>query len=154
MSRTLTRLRAATGDPLLVRAGRVPRPRASELRDRIHELARDVRTALSPQAGYLDVASLARTFTIRANEGFMDLFAASLVAAVTEAASHVRPRFAPKPDEDARPLREGHIDLGIDVLGVSAPEVRAQLIFRDDFIGAVPPADMWREELARPLSNF
>ena len=94
MSRTLTRLRAATGDPLLVRAGRglVPTQRATELRDRIHELARDVRTALSPQAGYLDVASLERTFTIRANEGFLALFSASLVAeAVTEAAlPHVR----------------------------------------------------------------
>ena len=139
MSRTLARLRAATGDPLLVRAGRglVPTPRATELRERIHELARDVRTALSPQAGYLDVASLARTFTIRANEGFMARFSASLVAAVTEAAPQVRLRFAPKPDKDARLLREGHIDLEIGVLGVSAPEMRAVLIFRDDFIGAV-----------------
>ena len=139
MSRTLTRLRAATGDPLLVRAGRglVPTPRAAELRDRVHELARDVRTALSPQAGILDVAALERTFTIRANEGFVDLFSASLVAAVSEAAPHVRLRFAPKPDKDARPLREGHVDLEIGVLGVSAPEMRAQLIFRDDFIGAV-----------------
>src|SRR5579863_2151052 len=94
MSRTLTRLRAATGDPLLVRAGRglVPTPRATELRDRIHELVRDVRTALSPQASNLDLASLERTFTIRANEGFMDQFSASLVAAVTEAAPHVRLR--------------------------------------------------------------
>ena len=139
MSRTLTRLRAATGDPLLVRAGRglVPTPRAAELRDRVHELARDVRTALSPQAAILDVAVLEQTFTIRANDGFVDLFSASLVAAVTEAAPHVRLRFAPKPDKDARPLREGHIDLDIGVLGVSAPEMRAQLIFRDDFIGAV-----------------
>jgi len=139
MSRTLTRLRAATGDPLLVRAGRglVPTPRATDLRDRIHQLARDVRTALSPQPDTLDVASLARTFTIRANEGFVHLFSASLVASVTEAAPNVRLRFAPKPDKDAGPLREGHIDLEIGVLGVSAPEVRAQLIFRDNFIGAV-----------------
>ena len=48
MSRTLTRLRSATGDPLLVRAGRrlVPTPRAAELRDRVHELSRDVRAVL------------------------------------------------------------------------------------------------------------
>src|SRR5271168_460453 len=78
MSRTLARLRFATGDPLLVRAGRglVPTPRASELRDRVHELTRDVRVVLSPQADRLDVASLARTFTIRAGEGFIDLFCA------------------------------------------------------------------------------
>src|SRR5579872_3745377 len=68
MSRTLTRLRASTGDPLLVRAGRglVPTPRAAELRARVHLLTRDVRTVLSPHAGHLDIASLARTFTIRA----------------------------------------------------------------------------------------
>src|ERR1700687_2850811 len=70
MSRTLARLRSATGDPLLVRAGRglVPTPRAAELRDRVHDLTRDVRVVLTPQVGRLDVASLERTFTIRASE--------------------------------------------------------------------------------------
>ena len=139
MSRTLARLRAATGDPLLVRAGRglVPTPRAIELHDQVHQLAREVRTVLSPQASSLDIASLERTFTVRASEGFVDLFAASLVAALSDAAPHVRLRFAPKPDKDAAPLREGQIDLEIGVLDVSAPEVRTQLLFRDDFIGAV-----------------
>src|ERR1700710_282416 len=72
MSRTLARLRSATGDPLLVRAGRglVPTPRASELRDRVHELTRDVRTVLTPTVGHLELASLERTFTVRASEGF------------------------------------------------------------------------------------
>src|SRR5258707_8793115 len=76
MSRTLARLRSATGDPLLVRAGRglVPTPRAAELREQVHELTRDVRTGLSPQTNLLDVASLERIFTIRANEGFIELF--------------------------------------------------------------------------------
>jgi DNA-binding transcriptional LysR family regulator len=139
MSRTLARLRSATGDPLLVRAGRglVPTPRASELRDRVHLLTRDVRTVLSPRASHLDVASLARTFTIRASEGFVELFSAPLVAAVTDVAPHVRLRFAPKPDKDALPLRDGDIDLEIGVLGASAPEVRTRFIFRDAFIGAV-----------------
>jgi DNA-binding transcriptional LysR family regulator len=138
MSRTLARLRSATGDPLLVRAGRglVPTPRAAELRDRVHQLTRDVRTVLSPHAGHLDVASLERTFTIRASEGFVELFAAPLVAAVTQAAPCVRLRFAPKPDKDAFPLRDGEIDLEIGVPGASAPEVRTRFIFRDDFIGA------------------
>ena len=40
MSRTLTRLREATGDQLLVRAGRVmvPTPRADDLRERAREV--------------------------------------------------------------------------------------------------------------------
>jgi DNA-binding transcriptional LysR family regulator len=139
MSRTLARLRSATGDPLLVRAGRglVPTPRAAELRDRVHELTRDVRAVLTPKVSHLDVASLEQTFTIRASEGFVELFAAPLVAAVTEVAPFVRLRFAPKPDKDAFPLRDGEIDLEIGVLGASAPEVRTRFVFRDDFIGAV-----------------
>jgi DNA-binding transcriptional LysR family regulator len=138
MSRTLARLRAATGDPLLVRAGRglVPTPRAAELRDRVHQLTRDVRVVLRPQASDLEVASLERTFTIRAGEGFTELFSAPLVAAIIDVAPHVRLRFAPKPDKDALPLRDGQIDLEIGVLGASAPEVRTRLLFRDAFIGA------------------
>lgn len=137
MSRTLARLRAAMGDPLLVRAGRglVPTPRAMALRDRVHELNREVRATLSPQDDSLDIASLARTFTIRASEGFIALFCARLIAAITEAAPHVRLRFAPKPEKDARPLRDGEVDLEFGVLGASAPEIRAQLVFRDRFVG-------------------
>jgi DNA-binding transcriptional LysR family regulator len=138
MSRTLARLRSATGDPLLVRAGRglVPTPRAAELRDRVHSLTRDAQAVLRPAAATdLDIGSLDLTFTIRANEGFIELFAAPLVAAITKAAPRVRLRFAPKPDKDARPLREGLIDLEIGVLGESAPEARTRLLFRDGFVG-------------------
>lgn len=137
MSRTLTRLRSATGDPLLVRAGRglVPTPYAAELRERVHALHRDVLAVLRPHVSHLDIASLERTFTIRANEGFVDVFSPSLVAAITKAAPRVRLRFAPKPEKDARLLREGQIDLEIGVLGAFAPEVRTQSLFRDRFVG-------------------
>src|SRR5438270_2944441 len=64
MSRTLARLRAATGDPLLVRAGRsmVPTPHAEELRDRVRELAQGARAVLQPMIERLNPATLARTF--------------------------------------------------------------------------------------------
>lgn len=138
MSRTLTRLRSATGDPLLVRAGRglVPTPRATALRDQVHALVRDVRAVLSPQPGAIDIATIERTFTIRAGEGFVELFSAPLVAALTSAAPRSRLRFVPKPDKHADPLRAGQIDLEIGVLGAFAPEIRTQLIFRDHFVGA------------------
>jgi len=137
MSRTLARLRSATGDPLLVRAGRglVPTPYAAELRARVPALSRDVLAVLNPPVTRLDIASLERTFTLRANEGFVAALSASLVAAVTEAAPRVRLRFAPKPEKNARPLREGQIDLEIGVLGAFAPEVRTQSLFRDKFVG-------------------
>lgn len=139
MSRTLARLRAATGDPLLVRAGRdmVPTPHAAELRERVHGLARDAHAVLRPAAAGLDLATLKRSFTIRSNEGFVEIFAARLVAAATVAAPHVRLRFIPKPDKNVRALREGAVDLEIGVLGESGPEVRLQALFRDHFVGVV-----------------
>jgi DNA-binding transcriptional LysR family regulator len=139
MSRTLARLRAATGDPLLVRAGRsmVPTPHATELRERVRDLAQDARAVLRPAVASLDLAALKRSFTIRCNDGFVEVFAAQLVAAVTTAAPHVRLYFAPKPDKDVRALREGLVDLEIGVLGKSGPEVRLQTLFRDHFVCAV-----------------
>lgn len=137
MSRTLARLRSATGDPLLVRAGRglVPTPRAAELRDRVHELARDARAVLRPHNAHVDVATLELTFTIRGSEAFLEFLSGPVVAAVTRAAPRVRLRFAPKPDKDARPLREGLIDLEIGLLGTSAPEIRTQFLFHDKYVG-------------------
>ena len=139
MSRALARLRAATGDPLLVRAGRgmVPSPRATDLRNRVHELTQDVHAVLRPAAETLDLSQLKRTFIIRSNEGFVEIVAGRLIAAVTAIAPKVRLQFAPKPDKDVRALREGTVDLEIGVLGKSGPEVRLQTLFRDHFVGAV-----------------
>ncbi len=140
MSRTLARLRAATGDPLLVRAGRglVPTPHATELRERVRDVAQDAQAVLRPAVASLDLAELKRSFTIRSNEGFVEVFAPQLVAAVTAVAPNVRLRFAPKPDKDVRALREGLVDLEIGVLGKSGgPEVRLQALFRDHFVCAV-----------------
>ncbi len=92
---------------------------------------------LRPVVASLDLAELKRTFTIRSNEGFVEIFAARLIAAVTAVAPNVRLHFAPKPDKDVRALREGIVDLEIGVLGKSGPEVRLQTLFRDHFVGAV-----------------
>jgi DNA-binding transcriptional LysR family regulator len=137
MSRTLARLRSVTGDPLLVRAGRglVPTPYAAELRERVHALNREVLAVLRPPTNNLDIVSLERIFTIRANEGFVAGLSIALVAVITKVAPRVRLRFAPKPEKDARPLREGQIDLEIGVLGAFAPEVRTRSLFRDSFVG-------------------
>ena len=139
MSRTLARLREATGDSLLVRAGRglVRTPRAAELRERVRHLVEEAQTVLRPAIASLDLAELKRSFTIRSNEGFVEIFAAQLVAAVAAVAPNVRLRFAPKPDKDVGALREGLVDLEIGVLGKSGPEIRVQTLFRDHFVCAV-----------------
>src|SRR5574343_1833434 len=83
MSRALARLRATTGDPLLVRAGRglVPTPRALELRERVSHLVQDVRAVLRP-AEQLKLDQLVQTFTLRTSEGFVENFGAALIARV------------------------------------------------------------------------
>ncbi|HEY9023445.1 MAG TPA: LysR family transcriptional regulator [Burkholderiaceae bacterium] len=139
MSRQLARLRVATGDPLLVRAGRglVPTPRALELQGRVGSLVQDARAALRP-AQRLDLARLERTFTLRTRDGFVENFGAALVARVAAEAPGVRLRFVPKPDKDNTPLRDGSVDLETGVVGQrTGPEMRAQALIRDRLVGVV-----------------
>jgi DNA-binding transcriptional LysR family regulator len=139
MSRTLTRLRHATGDPLLVRAGRglVPTPHAQALRPRVHQLAQDAQAVLRPPSSTLDLAALTQTFTLRASESFIDFFASRLATAFAEAAPNARLRFAPRPARDAAPLRHGVADLEIGRAGMTAPELRVQRLFGDRYVGVV-----------------
>ncbi|MDQ1833469.1 LysR family transcriptional regulator [Massilia scottii] len=139
MSRALSRLRDATGDPLLVRAGRglVPTPRAIALREQVSQLVHDSVAVLRP-VDKLDLAQLARTFTIRTREGFVENFGAELITRLRAGAPGVRLRFLPKPDKDSTGLRDGSIDLETGVIGKSTgPEVRTQALFRDRFVGVV-----------------
>ena len=139
MSRTLGRLRATTGDALLVRAGRnmVLTPYAEAIRERTHHTVREARAVLSPTAQSLDLHQLDRCFTLRTNEGFVEAFGSALIAAVAHQAPHAWLSFVPKPEKSARDLREGNIDLEIGVLGNMGPEIRQQALFRDSFVGVV-----------------
>jgi len=139
MSRALARLREATGDPLLVRAGRglVPTPRALELREPVSQLVQDAEAVLRP-AEKLNLKQLVRTFTLRTSEGFVENFGPHLIACVAEQAPGVRLRFIQKPDKDSRPLRDGTVDLETGVVDkTTAPELRVQALFRDRYIGVV-----------------
>ena len=139
MSRALARLRATTGDPLLVRAGRglVPSPRAIELRERVASLVTDAEAVLRPQRA-LDPRRIERTFTLRTSDGFVETFGPALIARVGDEAPGVRLRFVQKPDKDSAPLREGAVDLETGVVTSSTgPEVRAQALFSDRFVGVV-----------------
>lgn len=139
MSRTLARLREATGDPLLVRAGRgvVPSPRASELREQVRRLVHDAEAVLRP-ADVVDLARLARTYTLRTSEGFVETFGPALIARAHRDAPRVKLSFVQKSDRDSAPLREGTVDLETGVVGKrSGPELRARALFRDRVVGVV-----------------
>ena len=137
MSRALARLRAATGDPLLVRAGRglVATPRAIELRDVVSHLVRDAEAVLRP-AEKIDLKKLTRSFTLRASEGFAESYGPALLARIAKDTPGVTLRFLPKTDRESSALRDGRVDLETGVIaGTTGPEVRTQALFRDRFIG-------------------
>ena len=139
MSRALTRLRHAVGDPLLVRAGRglVPTPRAVELRGPVHQLAEEAQAILRP-AEKLNLVGLARTFTLRTSEGFVENFGPDLIARVGKEAPGVRLHFLQKANKDSAPLRDGTVDLETGVVDrTTAQELRVQSLFRDRLIGVV-----------------
>ncbi|HSL05575.1 MAG TPA: LysR family transcriptional regulator [Nitrospiraceae bacterium] len=139
MSRALARLRKTTGDPLLVRAGRglVPTPRALELRERVSQLVQDGEAVLRP-AKKPNLKQLVRTFTLRTREGFVENFGPDLIARVSKEAPGVRLRFVQKPNKDSASLRDGTVDLETGVVvETTGPEVRAQALFQDRFIGVV-----------------
>lgn len=138
LSRSLARLRLMTGDLLLVRAGRdlVPTPRAIELRARVRAVVEEAQAVLCP-GEHVDLRTLKRTFSIRANDGFVETFAAQLLAQLSRTAPQVRLRFAPKHDKHVDALRSGELDLEVGVIGHSGPELRVQALFRDRFISVV-----------------
>ncbi|GAA2568349.1 hypothetical protein GCM10010304_02050 [Streptomyces roseoviolaceus] len=69
VSRTLGRLRAVTGDDILVRTGHsmTPTPYAMAVREDVHRLVRQAHEVLSP-VRELDLAELDRTFTIQCHD--------------------------------------------------------------------------------------
>ncbi|MES2297853.1 MAG: LysR family transcriptional regulator [Pseudomonadota bacterium] len=139
MSRSLARLREATGDPLLVRAGRalVPTPRAIALREQVGPLLETAQALLRP-AELFKLAQLERSFTLRAREGFVENFGVDLIARAAAQAPLVRLCFVHKPERDSDALRMGGVDLEVGVVGErSGPELITRAMFRDRFIGVV-----------------
>lgn len=139
MSRALARLRNVTGDQLLVRAGRglVPTPRATEMRDKVRELVEEAQAILRPVAG-LNLSTLERTFTIRASDGMAELMGPALIEKVQCEAPGVRLHFIRKLDKDSTGLRDGSIDFETGVVaGPISPEIKAQALFADRYIGVV-----------------
>jgi DNA-binding transcriptional LysR family regulator len=138
VSRTLARARLALGDELLVRAGRrmVPTPRALELRGRVRDLVEQVQSVLRPEAAANPMA-LMRSFTIRSSDYVAGVFGPALHAIAVEEAPQVTLRFTEQGKEDVGALREGRIDLEVGVLGETGPEISAQVLTRDRFVGVV-----------------
>lgn len=131
MSRTLSRLRMITGDQLLVRAGRkmVLTPYAESIKERTRYTVFEALNILQPNIQPVNLPTLERTFTIRANDGFIETFASKLITHFTKHSPKVRLRFMPKQEKSPDPLRDGKVDLEIGVLKNMGPEIRIKALF-------------------------
>lgn len=137
MSRRLTRLREAMGDPLFVPAGRglVPTERALALRDRVQQAIDSVRSVFTPDA--VNFKKLDRTFTVRANDGFAGAFATQLVEALKKEAPGVCLKLIPRTEINVDMLRSGLVDLDLGVIEDQRPEIQSDPLFEAKFVGVV-----------------
>jgi len=138
VSRTLGRLRVATGDALLVRNGRemIPTARALALRDEVHDLVQRAAAILEP-AGELDLARLERTFTIRANDILLAAFAPGLLEVVTRDAPGVELRLLGENPDDDKNLSRGEVDLDVGSLPDRSASIASNVIGTDEMALAV-----------------
>lgn len=135
MSRTLTRIREAIGDPILVRAGRglVPTPRALELREQVRDLVEQAGSVF--RSSDVELGSLVREFNIRTNDIFLVCYGGRLVDLVRAQAPNVTLRFVPEVDDDDDALRAGRIDLAVGASARMLPEIKQQGLFMSRFVG-------------------
>ncbi|RKH51912.1 LysR family transcriptional regulator [Corallococcus llansteffanensis] len=138
MSRTLTRIRDALGDPVFVRAGRglVPTPRALAIQEQVRAVVREATALLGPGTPTAP-AELARTLSLRVNDGIIPSLGAALYQRAREEAPGLTLRFVSEGTEDVEALRDGDVDLDIGVQGTLGPEIRVQRLGEATFVGLV-----------------
>jgi DNA-binding transcriptional LysR family regulator len=139
-SRALGRIRRTFDDPILVRAGRgvVPTERARAIQQRLHELVEDTHAILELGRS-VDMTSVERTFTIRANDALIGVLATGLIPRAAASAPHVALRFVPEGDEDLGPLRDGTVDLDVGVIADLGPEVHTEPLYEERLVGMIAP---------------
>jgi DNA-binding transcriptional LysR family regulator len=135
MSRTLTRIRKATGDDILVRTGRrmTPTPRAMAIRDEVRALVHRAGEVLAP-ARTLDLDNLHRTFTIQGHDALLGVLSVRLLGSIASAAPGVSLRFLAEPPTDTPDLARGHVDLDVGSAAPSSPEISHKVIGQDRLV--------------------
>jgi DNA-binding transcriptional LysR family regulator len=138
VSHALGRLRAALGDPLLVRAGRsmILTPRAEALKADTRAVLAAATALFAPQSRF-DPATLQRTFRVHATDHIVSVLGPALDRRIAREAPGVNLQFVANPPDEASPLREGQIDLGIGAYDELPPELYIQRLFSDRFVCVV-----------------
>lgn len=140
MSRTLSRIRRATGDQILVRTGRTmtPTPHALAMRGEVHDLVQRAQAVLEPERE-LDLATLARTFTVRGHDAVTAAIGPALMVAVHEQAPGVALRMLAEASVDTNELRHGQVDLEVSSTKPELPEINHIHIGDDTLVAAMRP---------------
>jgi DNA-binding transcriptional LysR family regulator len=140
VSRTLGRLRAVTGDDILVRTGHtmVPTPYAAAIREDVHGLVRRAREVLLP-ARELNLGELDRTFTIQCHDALAAPVVPALVGRIQEQAPGVQLRVLAEHSADTDDLRHGRVDLELGGARPHLPEFRSAVLGHDPLVVAMRP---------------
>ncbi|CAN3985634.1 LysR substrate-binding domain-containing protein [Kitasatospora purpeofusca] len=140
MSRSLGRIRKATGDQILVRTGRsmVPTTRALAMRAQVHTLVQQAQQLLSAQQE-LELPSLERVFTVRWHDTLTAACGSALITAVRDQAPGVRLRLSAESGTDDAELRRGEVDLESAPVAPTLPDIRHHLVGTDRLSVAVRP---------------
>ncbi|HET6857817.1 MAG TPA: LysR family transcriptional regulator [Streptomyces sp.] len=141
MSRTLGRIRRATGDQILVRTGRTmtPTPHALALRATVHDLVQQAQLVLSAHTD-VDLAALERTFTLKWHDALAAAAGPALLHSLRADAPRVRLRFLAEASTDTHDPRRGDIDLEAGSGESSSPAFRHEIVGRDRLVLALRPA--------------
>ena len=137
VSRTLARIRYATGDDILVRTGRtmVPTPYALAIREEVRAIVRQGRALLKPTRE-LDLQSLDRVFSLRGNDALISALARPLIAALAQLAPHVSVRFLAETAAESSELARGQVDLELGAAAPALPEIASETLGVDRLVVA------------------
>jgi DNA-binding transcriptional LysR family regulator len=134
LSHALARLRALTGDPLVVRTARElsPTPRARELHAPIRAALEQIEAVLRPPAA-LDPRKIDRALRIAAVDFAQMVVVPALLDRLRREAPGVDLVVTPYPEEVTRPLAAGELDLALG-LSRRLPHLHQRELLRDRFV--------------------
>lgn len=132
MSRTLGRIRRATGDEILVRSGRtmLPTPYAEQIRAEVRQLVVRAQFIFTPSAE-LELSTLDRTFTLQCNDVIAAALIPRLAARITATAPGVCLRVLGEADTTVDELRRGNADLQLTDQADHPADVRSMVVSTD-----------------------
>jgi DNA-binding transcriptional LysR family regulator len=130
MSHMLARLRDATGDPLLVKAGRklVPTPHALAIIEETREVVARAQAVLAPAVDDERWSLASREFAVVAPDELTITFGVRLLSAITEKMPNATLTLLPSASTSTDRLRLGTVDVEVSAAGKLPPELKVEVL--------------------------